>query len=268
MRTIILAGGLGTRLAEETMSVPKPMVTIGGKPILWHIMQIFSRFGHKDFVVCLGYKGDVIKEWLLNLDRLDGSFDLDLATGVVRPFGDSMKEEWRVLALETGQKTQTGGRLKRALEAIDDETVMATYGDGVADIDLDALLAFHKSHGKLVTVTAVRPPARFGRLHLEGDQVTRFGEKAQSEEGWINGGFFVLNRAVREYIAGDEVLWEKGPLTALASDGQLMAYRHSGYWQPMDTLRERQDLEELWASGSPPWFQSSEAWGEQSNRHE
>lgn len=254
MRTVILAGGLGTRLSEETVSVPKPMVTIGGKPMLWHIMQIYSRFGHKDFVICLGYKGEVIKEWLLNLDRLDGSFHLDLALGAVTPVGDSRREDWRVLALETGQDTQTGGRLKRALQAVDDETVMATYGDGVANVDLDALVAFHRSHGKLATVTAVRPPARFGRLHLEGDQVTRFGEKTQSEEGWINGGFFVLNRAVMDYIAGDEVLWEKEPLAALASEGQLMAFRHSGYWQPMDTLRERQDLEDLWSSGIAPWL--------------
>lgn len=253
MRTIILAGGLGTRLSEETVSVPKPMVMIGGKPMLWHIMKIYSHYGHTDFVVCLGYKGEVIKEWLLNLDRFDGSFEIDLSNGAVKPLGDSQRESWNVMALETGDATQTGGRLKRALEAVDDEEVLVTYGDGVADVDLDALLAFHRSHGRLATVTAVRPPARFGRLHLDGDQVTAFGEKSQSEEGWINGGFFVLNRKVSDFIEGDTTLWEKEPLSRLALRGELMAHRHEGYWQPMDTLRERQDLESLWESGGAPW---------------
>ena len=253
VRTIILAGGLGTRLAEETSSVPKPMVTIGGRPMLWHIMKTFAHFGHKDFLLCLGYKGDNIKKWLLDVDRVSGSFSIDLATGEVQPFGDYAREDWRVMALETGETTQTGGRLKRALESIDDEVVFMTYGDGVADVDLDALLDFHQSHGRLATVTAVRPPARFGRLHLDGSSVTRFGEKPQSEEGWINGGFFVLNRSVADYIESDETLWEQQPLSALASQGQLMAYQHEGYWQPMDTLRERQDLERLWATGEAPW---------------
>lgn len=253
MRTIILAGGLGTRLSEETGSVPKPMVTIGGKPMLWHIMKIYSHYGHRDYVVCLGYKGEVIKEWLLNLDRFDGSFEIDLSSGALKPLGDSQREPWTVTALDTGDSTQTGGRLKRALEVVDDEEVFVTYGDGVADVDLDALLAFHRSHGKLATVTAVRPPARFGRLHLDGDHVTRFGEKPQSEEGWINGGFFVLNRRVTDYIESDGTLLEQQPLSALASQGQLMAYQHEGYWQPMDTLRERQDLERLWATGEAPW---------------
>ena len=253
MRTIILAGGLGTRLSEETVSVPKPMVTIGGKPMLWHIMKIYSHYGHRDFVLCLGYKGEVIKEWLLNLDRFDGSFEIDLATGALKPLGDSQREPWTVMALETGQETQTGGRLKRALDAIDDDEVFVTYGDGVADIDLDALLAFHRSHGKLATVTAVRPPARFGRLHLDGDQVTRFGEKTQSEEGWINGGFFVVDRRVADYIGDDYTLWEKEPLSQLALEGQLNAYRHDGYWQPMDTVRERQDLEVHFQGGRAPW---------------
>ena len=253
MRTVILAGGLGTRLSEQTISVPKPMVTIGGKPMLWHIMKIYSHYGHRQFVVCLGYKGDVIKEWLLDLDRFDGSFEIDLSSGAMKPLGDAQRESWTVIALETGENTQTGGRLKRALESIDDEEVFVTYGDGVADVDLDALLAFHRSHGRLATVTAVRPPARFGRLHIDGDEVTRFGEKTQSEEGWINGGFFVVNRRVLDYIEGDETLFEREPLTALAAAGELMAYRHEGYWQPMDTLRERQDLEHLWASGRAPW---------------
>ena len=253
MKTIILAGGLGTRLAEETSSVPKPMVTIGGRPMLWHIMKIFSHFGHRDFVVCLGYRGESVKEWLLNLERFEGSFRIDLASGALSRLGDCKQEAWSVTALETGLHTQTGGRLKRAMAVADDDEFLVTYGDGVANIDLDALLAFHRSHGRLATVTAVRPPARFGRLHLVGDRVSRFGEKPQAEEGWINGGFFVLNRAVAEYIDGDETPWEREPLAQLALDGQLMAFQHHDYWQPMDTLREREDLERLWMSGAAPW---------------
>lgn len=253
MKTIILAGGLGTRLSEETVSVPKPMVTIGGKPMLWHIMKSYSHYGHRDFVLCLGYKGDLIKEWLLNLDRFDGSFEIDLATGVLRPLGDSQREPWTVMALETGQDTQTGGRLKRALAAIEDDEVFVTYGDGVADVDLDALLSFHRSHGRMATVTAVRPPARFGRLELTETRVTRFGEKLQSEEGWINGGFFVVNRGISELIADDASPLESTALTTLAEAGELMAFRHFGFWQPMDTLRERHELELLWATGTAPW---------------
>ena len=253
MRTIILAGGLGTRLSEETVALPKPMVTIGGKPMLWHIMKMYSHHGHTDFIVCLGYKGEIIKEWLLNLERFDGSFEIDLHTGARTFLGDSHREPWRVMALDTGQDTQTGGRLKRALQVVDDDEVMLTYGDGVADIDLDQLLRFHRSHGRLATVTAVRPPARFGRLHLDGDQVTQFGEKTQSEEGWINGGFFVLSRRVAEFISDPSTPFEGAPLSVLAAQGQLMAYRHAGFWQPMDTLRERQELERMWDSGAPPW---------------
>lgn len=253
MRTIILAGGLGTRLSEETVSVPKPMVTIGGKPMLWHIMKIYSHYGHHDFVLCLGYKGEAVKEWLLNLERFDGSFEIDLSTGALKSLGDSQREPWNVMALDTGAETQTGGRLRRAFEAITDEEVMLTYGDGVANVDLDALLAFHRSHGRLATVTAVRPPARFGRLHLDGDQVTKFGEKTQSEEGWINGGFFVLHRDVANFIEDATTAFEGPPLATLAFQGQLMAYRHAGFWQPMDTLRERQELERMWETGDAPW---------------
>ena len=253
MRTIILAGGLGTRLSEETVAVPKPMVTIGGKPMLWHIMKIYSHYGHSDFVVCLGYKGEVIKEWLLNLDRFDGSFRIDLSSGALEPLGDSQREPWTVMALETGDATQTGGRLKRALEAVGDEEVFVTYGDGVANVDLDALLAFHRSHGRLATVTAVRPPARFGRIELSGNRVTRFGEKLQSEEGWINGGFFVVNRQIADCIPDDDSPFESTALTHLAESGELMAFQHFGFWQPMDTLRERHELEALWAEGQAPW---------------
>lgn len=253
MRTIILAGGLGTRLSEETLSVPKPMVTIGGKPMLWHIMKIYSHYGHRDFVVCLGYKGEVIKEWLLNLDRFDGSFEIDLSSGVVKALGDSQREPWTVMALETGDSTQTGGRLKRALQEIDDDEVFVTYGDGVANVDLDALIAFHRSHGRLATVTAVRPPARFGRIELSGHRVSRFGEKLQSEEGWINGGFFVVNRQIADHIPDDDSPFESTALTHLAELGELMAYQHYGFWQPMDTLRERHELEGLWAEGQAPW---------------
>lgn len=253
MRTIILAGGLGTRLSEETVSVPKPMVSIGGKPMLWHIMKIYSQYGHTDFVVCLGHKGEVIKEWLLNLDRFDGSFEIDLSSGALKPLGDSQREPWTVMALETGDSTQTGGRLKRALEVIGDDEVFVTYGDGVADVDLDALLAFHRSHGRLATVTAVRPPARFGRIELSGNCVTRFGEKLQSEEGWINGGFFVVNRSIADFIPDDLSPFESTALTHLAESGELMAFQHFGFWQPMDTLRERHELEALWAEGQAPW---------------
>jgi glucose-1-phosphate cytidylyltransferase len=253
VKVIILAGGLGTRLAEETSKVPKPMVTIGGRPLLWHIMKIYAHQGYRDFVLCLGYKADVVKEWLLNLDRFGGSFELDLETGRLESLGPRHREPWRVTALDTGLETQTGGRIRRAFEVIGDDTAMVTYGDGVADINLAQLVSFHKSHGRLATVSAVRPPARFGRLHLDGDQVTRFGEKLQSEEGWINGGFFVLQREAVAGVADDHTYWEKEPLSGLAQAGELMAFRHHGFWQPMDTLRERQELESLWETGQAPW---------------
>jgi len=253
MNAIILAGGLGTRLSEETGTRPKPMVTIGGHPILWHIMKIYASHGISEFTIALGYRGDVIKEFLLNLNVLSSSFKIDCGRGDLEILDDSAREDWRISAVDTGEQTETGGRLLRAAAFVPDGTFMATYGDGVADIDIGALLAFHRSHGRLATVTAVRPPARFGRLELDGEAVSRFGEKPQSEEGWINGGFFVLERDALEYISGDDDVWERGPLEAIARDGQLMAYRHYGFWQPMDTLRERMMLEEMWNSGMAPW---------------
>ena len=253
MRTIILAGGLGTRLSEETVSVPKPMVTIGGKPMLWHIMKIYSHYGHRDFVLCLGYKGEVVKEWLLNLDRFDGSFEIDLSSGALKPLGDSQREPWTVMALETGGSTQTGGRLKRALQAVEDDEVFVTYGDGVADVDLDALLAFHRSHGKLATLTATYPPGRFGALNIQNCQVHSFKEKPRVDGAFINGGFFVLSPKVLSLLNSDNNVWEQEPLTQLAQMGELMAFEHSGFWQPMDTLRDKNYLEELWATGKAPW---------------
>ena len=254
LKTILLAGGLGTRLSEETTIRPKPMVTIGGRPILWHIMSIYAAHGCSEFVLALGYMGDVIKEYLINLPTLAENFRIDLSSGKVESLGGEGHPSWTVTALDTGEKTQTGGRILRAAESFDDDVFMVTYGDGVADVDIAALMDFHRSHGRLVTVTAVRPPARFGRLHIERDNcVTRFGEKPQSEEGWINGGFFVVNRSALRYIEDDSMVWEREPLERIAADGQLMAFSHEGFWQPMDTIRERGLLEDLWARGDAPW---------------
>lgn len=253
MKTIILAGGLGTRLAEETTLRPKPMVEVGGKPILWHLMNIYSAQGFHEFIVALGYKGEMIKEYFLNFHTLNANLTVDLASGR-HTAQASAPVPWNVHLVDTGFDTQTGGRLKR-LEAWlgTDDTFFLTYGDGLANVDLRALLEFHRNHCKLATVTAVRPPARFGGLALEGDQVTRFSEKPQTGEGWINGGFFVLNRRVLDYIAGDATFWELDPLERLATEGQLHAFRHEGFWQPMDTLREKHMLDKLWESGKAPW---------------
>jgi len=254
MKAVILAGGLGSRLSEETVVRPKPMVEIGGKPILWHIMNIFSCYGIDEFIVALGYRGEVIKEYFLNFYTLNNNITLDLATGTTTVH-DGKQPRWKVHLVDTGLATQTGGRLKRLARWLgDDSTFMMTYGDGVADVDLRALVRFHESHGKLATVTTVRPPARFGGIVFDGgNKVGHFTEKPQAGEGWINGGFFVLNTGVLKYIAGDETVWERDPMERLAVDGELMAYRHDGFWQPMDTLRERRILEEMWASGSAPW---------------
>ena len=253
MKTVILAGGLGTRLSEETTLRPKPLVEIGGKPILWHLLNLYAAHGFEEFVLALGYKGEVVKEYFLNFFALNNDISIDLRTGTTKVHYGK-QPPWLVHLFDTGHDTQTGGRLKRLTpELRDGGTFMMTYGDGLSDVDIRKLLAFHKSHGKLATVTTVRPPARFGGVIFDGDRVAEFTEKPQAEGGWINGGFFVLEPGVLDYIAGDQSIWEREPLEQLATDGQLMAFRHQGFWQPMDTLRERKVLEDLWHSGSAPW---------------
>ncbi len=253
MKVVILAGGFGTRLTEETENRPKPMVEIGGRPILWHIMKHYAHHGFNEFAVALGYKGDMIKRYFLDYAKLNSSFTVNLQSGDLmrRPGGGS--EDWTVHLVDTGLNTITGGRIKRLGPLIGRETFMATYGDGVCNVNVSDLLAFHRKHGKLATVTAVRPPARFGGLIFDGDRIVEFTEKPQVGEGWINGGFFVLEPQVLEYIAGDETHWEGEPLERLAREGQLMAYRHDNFWQCMDTLRDLRLLESLWASGKAPW---------------
>jgi glucose-1-phosphate cytidylyltransferase len=252
MKVVILAGGLGTRLAEETVVRPKPMVEIGGKPILWHIMSLYAAHGFQEFVVAMGYKGEVIRDYFLNYYALTNDLTVDLATGKTRIHGRA-EAAWKVHLVDTGDKTQTAGRVGRLRDWLEDATFMLTYGDGLADIDLFELLEFHRSHGKLATVTAVRPPARFGGLCLEGDRVASFTEKPQSGEGWINGGFFVFEPDVLDLIRRDEEVLEIDCMQALMAQDQLMAFRHDGFWQPMDTIREKNYLEELWRSGSAPW---------------
>jgi glucose-1-phosphate cytidylyltransferase len=253
MKVAILAGGMGTRLAEETSVRPKPMVEIGGKPLLWHIMNIYASAGYKEFLVACGYKGEIIKEYFHNFYVRSSDYFVDLRNGtldVVNPNGF----DWRIGLIDTGLDTMTGGRVLRLKKWLCDETFMVTYGDGVGDIDIRALVDFHHEHGKLATVTAVRPPARFGGLVLNGgNEVREFSEKPQTGEGWINGGFFVFEPEVFDYLRGDGAILEREPLEDLAADGQLMAYCHQGFWQPMDTLREKQLLESLWASGKVPW---------------
>jgi glucose-1-phosphate cytidylyltransferase len=252
MKVGILAGGVGSRLAEETEIRPKPMVEIGGRPILWHIMQYYSHFNFKDFVIALGYKGEYIKKYLVDYCSLGGDVTVNMGKGEVHVH-DGPRDDWTAKLIDTGLSTNTGGRIRRLAPYLGDETFMLTWGDGVSDVDLNALLAFHKAHGKLATLTAVRPTARFGRLELDGDQIVEFSEKPQTGEGWINGAFFVLEPKVIDYIAGDETQWEKEPLEQLAKDGQLMAYLHEGFWQCMDTLREKQLLQGLWDGGDAPW---------------
>lgn len=252
MKTVILAGGLGTRLAEETEVKPKPMVEIGGHPILWHIMKHYAHHGFNEFYIALGYKGDVIKRYFLDYHQVNSNLMVDLGTGEIA-IHNKQSEDWKVHLIDTGSQTMTGGRVKRLKPWLQGETFMVTYGDGVADIDLDALLRFHRSHGRLATVSAVRPPARFGGLVFDGDMVSTFTEKPQIGEGWINGGFMVCEPGILDYILDDEASLESVALEQLAAEGQLAAYRHDGFWQCMDTLRDRYLLENLWASGNPPW---------------
>jgi glucose-1-phosphate cytidylyltransferase len=252
MKVVILAGGLGTRLQEETVLRPKPMVEIGGRPILWHIMHIYAAHGFREFVVALGYKAEVVRSYFLHYHYLGRDFSIDLGDGSTQMHG-APSEDWLVHLVYTGAETMTGGRLRRLRDWVGNEPFLMTYGDGVADVDIGALVSFHQSHGKMATVTAVRPPARFGGLALEEDAVRRFEEKPQIGEGWINGGFFVLQPQVLDFITGDEVLWERGPLETIAEMGQLKAFRHEGFWQAMDTVRDRATLESLWAGGKAPW---------------
>jgi glucose-1-phosphate cytidylyltransferase len=253
LKAVILAGGLGTRISEETHLKPKPMLEIGAKPILWHIMKLYSAHGIDDFVICCGYKGYVIKEYFANyfLHMSDVTFDMQTNQTHVH---HRKAEPWRVTLVDTGENTLTGGRLKRVAEYLDGkEPFCFTYGDGLSDVDVGALIRFHVGHGRLATVTAVQPPGRYGAIVTEGSQVSGFVEKPRGDGGWINGGFFVLSPGCLNFIDGDETSWERQPLDRLAQTGQLMAYEHSGFWQPMDTLRDKMQLEQLWASGKAPW---------------
>jgi glucose-1-phosphate cytidylyltransferase len=251
MKVVLLAGGLGTRLGEETSIRPKPMVEIGHRPILWHIMQHFSHFGHTEFIVCLGYKGEHIKRYFADWLALGSDVTIDFATNSVEVL-DTPRDEWRVTLVDTGQWTQTAGRLSRVRSLLDDETFLMTYGDGLCDVDLDELVAFHRRQGRLATVTAVRPPLRFGEITIDDGRVSRFAEKPQMSEGWINGGFFVLEPGVFDYIPGD-VDFAREPLEALTAAGELSGFDHDGFWQCMDTVRDRDLLNSLWDSGKPPW---------------
>ena len=252
MKAVILAGGLGTRIAEETVLRPKPMVEIGGRPILWHLMKLYSHHGINDFVICCGYKGYVIKEYFSNyfLHMSDVTFDMGRGSMQVH---NQNAEPWKVTLVDTGEHTATGGRLRRVRPYLGQQDFCFTYGDGLADLDIGQLVAFHRAHGRKATMTAVRPPGRFGSVELEGDAISRFVEKPLGDGGWINGGFFVLHPDVIDRIESDATSWERSPLEGLARDGQLNAYRHQGFWQPMDTLRDRQTLEALWDSGTAPW---------------
>jgi glucose-1-phosphate cytidylyltransferase len=253
MKAVILAGGLGTRISEESEVRPKPMVEIGGYPIIWHLMKMYAQHGVTEFVICLGYKGYMIKEFFYNYYRHTSDFEVNLATGEHRIL-NSESENWKITLIDTGAETLTGGRLKRVAEHIGDETFCLTYGDGLSDVDISAEIEFHRLHGKAATVLAVQPPGRFALLGFEKDgQVRTFEEKRDDEVGWINGGFFVLEPSVLDLIEGDQTIWEREPLVALAQSGQLMAYSHHGFWQPMDTLREKHLLEGLWRSGNAPW---------------
>jgi glucose-1-phosphate cytidylyltransferase len=252
MKVGILAGGLGTRLSEETDTKPKPMVEIGGEPILIHIMKHYAHYGFDQFAIALGYKGEVIKKYMVDYCTLSSNLTVDFKSSSIIQHS-TQQPHWQVDLIDTGIPTNTGGRIKRLAPYLGRETFMVTWGDGLSDINLHELLAFHQRHGKLATLTAVRPPARYGHIEMDGDQIVEFSEKSQAKEGWINGAFFVLEPGIFDYIDGDDTLWEKEPLERLAQDGQLMAYRHTSFWQCMDTLREKRLLETLWQSGQAPW---------------
>ena len=254
MQVVILAGGLGTRISEESGSRPKPMIEVGGRPVLWHLMHMYSWAGFNEFVVACGYRQEVVKDYFNAFYTQNSDLEIDLAKGSVQVIQSRARERWRLRLIDTGLNTMTGGRIKRLRDIIGNETFMCTYGDGLASIDVRDVLELHRKEGRLATLTAVRPPARFGALRIEDSMVREFQEKPQASEGWINGGFFVFEPEIFDRIAGDETLLEHEPLVELARDGQLSCYLHDGFWQPMDTLRDKRLLEELWASGSPPWF--------------
>lgn len=252
MKAVILAGGLGTRISEETVVRPKPMIDIGGKPVLWHILKIYSNHGINDFIICLGYKGYMVKEYFANYFLHTSDVTFDLANNRMEVH-QQHAEPWRVTLVDTGDQTQTGGRLKRVARYLDNQAFCFTYGDGLADIDITAQLAFHRRRNCLATMCAVQPPGRFGAIDIKDNRITRFEEKPSGDGSWINGGFFILEPGVLDYIADDSTIWERDPLEALARDGQISAYTHEGFWQPMDTLRDKIKLEELWQSGHAPW---------------
>ena len=253
MKAVILAGGLGTRISEESYLKPKPMIEIGGMPILWHIMKIYSRYGINDFIICAGYKQHVIKEFFKNYSLYHSDITFNLSDGSIKSHKET-SEPWNVTVVDTGLETMTGGRIKRIKEYVGNETFLLTYGDGVSDIDIVKLIKYHKQHKKLVTLTAVHPEGRFGILNIENDgKVGSFGEKIESSRDWVNGGFMVMEPGVMDYIDGDDTALEQGPLNRISADGQLMAYRYEGFWQCMDTMRDKQRLEKLWQSGNPPW---------------
>jgi glucose-1-phosphate cytidylyltransferase len=253
VKVAILAGGVGTRLEEETIIRPKPMVEIGGMPILWHIMKHFSHYHYQEFVIALGYKGVYIKKYFTDYCTLHSNLTVNIQNGDVQRHSSDFHPKWKVDLIDTGLATMTGGRIKRLNPYLENKTFMLTWGDGVSNVNLDALLEFHKSHNKLATITAVRPTARFGHLDLDGNRIVEFSEKPQTSEGWINGAFFVLEPGVFDYIHGDQTVWEREPMENLAKDGQLMAYKHTGFWQCMDTLRDKNLLNGLWDSGNAPW---------------
>lgn len=252
MKVVILAGGLGTRLSEETVVKPKPMVEIGGNPVLWHIMNIYGFYGYKEFIIALGYKGEVIKDYFLNYYHHQSDLTIDLKSGKVTAINNNFND-WIVHLVDTGLNSMTGGRLYRLRDRLKEKTFMLTYGDGVSNVDINKVVTFHMKHGKIATVTAVRPAARFGGMTFDGEKVIEFKEKPQTVEGWINGGFFVFEPEVFDYLHGEETVLEGDPLENLAKDGQLMAYKHEGFWQCMDTLRDKKLLENLWESGEAPW---------------